>query len=413
MEKKYTDLLNYLQEIPGEDKRDEATATVLQAARDSITLKKLKKLIPDYERKLRSEEKEERSYLKFTQKELSQMPNDFQQIFIIDNHIVRYRLHRGMYHARYRRDGYNIEVASSNFEVMKKKFITALIEQTASKPTKAPLLKEYSLSWLNEKKSTVKDSTYKSYETLIKGEILPNLGELHIDKITRKEVQDYLFRLVSENKNRTAEKVKQTLNAIFDVAAEDYNFKSPMSKIKLPHYETKKGTPLSKEEEKRLVDFCINNRHLYGVSSLLILTYTGLRVGELKSMTIEEKNGYRYFECTTEKTRLGYGEKRRRIPISPMMEKILPYVNLNNAVNAAKKTISDTLKRIFPERHVHELRYTFISRCKEAGCNLELVMAWDGHEFDADVKSSKVDRGYTRYADEYYFGEIKKVNYEL
>lgn len=67
-------------------------------------------------------------------------------------------------------------------------------------------------------------------------------------------------------------------------------------------------------------------------------------------MTVEEKNGYRYFECTTEKTRLWYGEKRRRIPISPMMEKVLPYIELDNAVNAAKKTISDALKRIFPAR---------------------------------------------------------------
>lgn len=413
MEKKYTDLLNYIQEIPNEDKRDEATATVLQAARDSITLKKLKKLIPDYERKLKSEEKEERSYVKFTLKEISQMPSEVQKIFIIDNHIVRYRLYRGMYHARYRRDGYNIEVASSDFDLMKKKFLAALIEQTANKPTKAPLMKDYAISWLNEKKPTIKASTFKSYETLMNGEIIPNLGELHIDKITRKDVQNYLFRLVAENKNRTAEKVKQMLNAIFDVAVEDYNFKSPMSKIKLPHYETKKGTPLSKDEEKRLVDFCTQNGHLYGVSSLLVLLYTGLRVGELPSLTLEEKNGYRYFECTTAKTRLGYGEKRRRIPISPMMEKVLPYVNFDSAINAAKKTISDTLKRIFPDRHIHELRYTFISRRKETGCNQELVMLWDGHEFDGDVKTSKVDRGYTKYADEYYFGEIKKVKYEL
>ena len=42
-----------------------------------------------------------------------------------------------------------------------------------------------------------------------------------------------------------------------------------------------------------------------------------------------------------------------------------------------------------------------------------VVMLWDGHEFDKDVKSSKVDRGYTRYSDEIYFGDIEKVNYEL
>lgn len=83
---------------------------------------------------------------------------------------------------------------------------------------------------------------------LIKGNIILNWVKLHIDKITRKNMQDYLFHLVSENKNRTAEKVKQMLNDIIDVAAEDYNIKSPMSKNKLTHYETQKGTKLSKEE---------------------------------------------------------------------------------------------------------------------------------------------------------------------
>lgn len=55
----------------------------------------------------------------------------------------------------------------------------------------------------------------------------------------------------------------------------------------------------------------------------------------------------------------------------------------------------------------------FCTQYKECGCNLELVMLWDGHEFDKDVRTSKVDRGYTRYSDEIYFGDIEKVNYQL
>jgi len=44
---------------------------------------------------------------------------------------------------------------------------------------------------------------------------------------------------------------------------------------------------------------------------------------------------------------------------------------------------------------------------------LELVMLWDGHKFDKDVKTSAVDRGYTTYSNDYYFKEIEKVDYEL
>ena len=74
-------------------------------------------------------------------------------------------------------------------------------------------------------------------------------------------------------------------------------------------------------------------------------------------------------------------------------------------------SISSTIKRLFPNHHPHELRYTFITRCKEAGVNPELVMLWDGHSFDKDVKTSVVDRGYTDYSEEYVLAEAEKVNY--
>ena len=68
---------------------------------------------------------------------------------------------------------------------------------------------------------------------------------------------------------------------------------------------------------------------------------------------------------------------------------------------------------MFPERHVHEFRYTFITRAKECGVNPEVVMLWAGHESDSDVKTSKVDRGYTTYSEEYLLDEVHKIEYDL
>ncbi|MGN0807042.1 MAG: hypothetical protein ACI4MN_01160 [Candidatus Coproplasma sp.] len=152
---------------------------------------------------------------------------------------------------------------------------------------------------------------------------------------------------------------------------------------------------------------------LYGSSSLLLLLYTGMRVGELANVNVVTKDGYTYIECVTEKTRHGYAEVKRRIPISPMLKKVWQHIDFEKIARVSPRCAQDAIKYIFPDRHVHELRYTFISRCKEYGCNLELVMLWDGHEFDKDVKTSKVDRGYTSYSDEFYFKEIEKVDYEL
>ena len=355
----------------------------------------------------------EKGSINFTTKEINEMPETVKKLLILNNHVIHYRYHRGMYQVRFRRDGYKIEVASKDFDVMKRKFLAALTEQTAHKPSKTPLMKDYLKQWLAEKKPTLKEGTYRGYENLIKLELLPTFGDKHLDRITRKDIQDYLFRIVEQGKNRTAQKLKQLLNAVFSLAVEDYDFKNPMTKIKLPHYEVKKGTPLSKDEERKMLLFCRENPQLQGIHSLLVLLYTGMRVGELSSMQIEENNGYTYISCETGKTRQGYAPVRRRIPISPMFRKVWNEIDFEKAKKTGKKTLDDTIKRIFPTRHLHELRYTFISRCKEAGCNLELVMLWDGHEFDKDVRSSKVDRGCTQYSDEVYFGDIEKVNYSL
>ena len=77
------------------------------------------------------------------------------------------------------------------------------------------------------------------------------------------------------------------------------------------------------------------------------------------------------------------------------------YLDFGKAKDAKQRTIASTLKRLFPNHHPHELRYTFITRCKECGVNPEVVMLWDGHSFDKDVKTTEVDLGYTNYSEEY------------
>lgn len=210
-------------------------------------------------------------------------------------------------------------------------------------------------------------------------------------------------------KFRTAEKLKVLLKAIFDVTVADYNFKSPLDKVVVPKYEVKKGTALTKAEEKLFVNYCIQRKNISAASGILLLSYTGMRVGELKTATLHGN----YIECETGKIRKGYSKEFRKIPISLMLRKVIQYIDFDNGIKASRDWIKTFLKDILPKHHTHELRYTFITRAKESGCNLELVMLWDGHKFDEHVKSSAVDRGYTTYSNEYYFKEIEKIDYEF
>ena len=96
-----------------------------------------------------------------------------------------------------------------------------------------------------------------------------------------------------------------------------------------------------------------------------------------------------------------------------MFKKGQDLVDFEKAKNGNVYTLRSAFKRLFPEHHPHELRYTFITRCKECGISGEVAMLWDGHSEDKDVKTSAVDRGYTDYSKEYILSEAEKVNYDL
>lgn len=65
----------------------------------------------------------ENGAIKFTQKEISTMPDDIKKLFVYNNNVIHYRYYRGMYQVRFHRNGYKIEVASKDFDVMKKQVL--------------------------------------------------------------------------------------------------------------------------------------------------------------------------------------------------------------------------------------------------------------------------------------------------
>lgn len=262
--------------------------------------------------------------------------------------------------------------------------------------------------WLKLKERTTKPSTYKEYLRSYNVNLKPTFGHYKLTEITRAMVQEYLFTFVDSGRHRTAEKLKLQLTCIFDMAAEDYKIDSPMKKIVLPYRETKRGVAFTKAEERRLVDFCLQNPDHAASSALLVLLYFGLRQSELKSLKIIDG---KWLQCETSKERLGRNVVLRKIPFTPVLKRVLAYVDFGVAKHTNPRTIATTLKRLFPTHHPHELRYTFITRCKEAGVNQEVVMLWDGHSFDRDVKTSAVDRGYTTYSEEYILSGAEKVDY--
>ncbi len=405
---------------------DENIQFVLDLADNSVQTETLKELISKTKKKSPTKGKickiQEGGIWNLSKKEIQKMPLHYQNIFACEDKIITYRFHNGVYEARYRREGFNIEVSSKQLETMKRKFIQALHDYAnglKSCPKKAPSKRrsahaitfaEYGEEWLKIKEQTTKPSTFKEYSRLFEHDLRPAFGMFRLDEITRAMLQNYLFSFINKGKHRTAKKLKLQLSCIFDMASEDFSLPSPVKKIVLPYHESKKGSAFTKTEERQLVEYCISNPDGATTSALLVLLYFGLRQSELASLRIIDG---KYLECETSKERMGRNIVLRRIPFTPIAKRVIPYIDWDKARETNTNSISSTIKRLFPNHHPHELRYTFITRCKECGVNPELVMLWDGHSFDKDVKTSAVDRGYTDYSEEYILAEAEKVNYKF
>ena len=355
---------------------------------------------------------------KLTKQEIKTMPESIRKIFIANNYIVNYRItSNGYFEARIRRKGMYIEASGRDFETMRKRFMDRLaafyehppIQQIEEPPTPVPTAKTmlfgtYGREWLKIKEQTTKPSTFKEYERSFRVDLEPTFGNKPLADITRNDLQNYLFGIVGENKHRKAEKLALMLNCIFDMAAEDYDIPSPMKKVVLPAYQSKCGQALTKDEEIRLINYCKTHRDVEDTHALLVLLFFGLRKSELKTIKVIDNQ---WLQCETSKERLGQNVVLRKIPFTPQVKKILPYIDFEKAKYTNLNTISTRMKRLFPNHHPHELRHTFISRCKECGVQSEVVSIWAGHSLSGTITSTV----YTHYSEEFQLQEARKVIY--
>lgn len=354
---------------------------------------------------------------KLTKQEIKTMPESIRKIFIANNYIVNYRItSNGYFEARIRRKGMYIEASGRDFETMRKRFMDRLTTfytqptvtaepAISSTPTaKTMLFGNYGREWLKIKEQTTKPSTFKEYERSFRVDLEPTFGSKPLADITRTDLQNYLFGIVGENKHRKAEKLALMLNCIFDMAAEDFSIPSPMKKVVLPGYQVRRGQALTADEEERLVKYCKTHKEVEGTDALLVLLFFGLRKSELASIEIIDG---KWLQCETSKERLGQNVVLRKIPFTPQVKKVLPYIDFEKAKNTNLNTISTRMKRLLPERHPHELRHTFISRCKECGVASEVVSIWAGHSLSGTITSTV----YTHYSDKFQLKEAEKVVY--
>lgn len=347
------------------------------------------------------------------------MPKNLREKFENQKNIT-YRKETGVYEVRKQIDGVSYFGSSKNRDEAVRRFIQDIRnggKPAKGKPAPAPIdvpeevqkilppFNAVATQWLELRKPIIKAVTYEHYESLFRANIFPAFGERRIDELKQSDCQELINIYLGLRKYRTADKIYQALKAIFEFAiGEELIEKSPMRFIRPPQYEEQGGVALTLDEERELLKLISESKCDEEIKhSLIFLLYTGIRRSELASAVIED--GFVSVVCA--KNRKNYNEKRRLIPITPMLAVWMHVFDIEKLRSVRPDALTQAMKRLMPEHHLHELRHTFITRCQECGVPREVVSVWAGHAADS-TQTSKV---YTHFSREFMIKEAQKVDY--
>ena len=340
------------------------------------------------------------------------MPNELQDKITIKLTFPVRQKPNGVYEVRYRAHGFNVWASSKDFDELKPKFILALINSVSKKPPAPAVLNAGKFDataerWLELKRPTIKPITYEYYVQLFGANINPVLSGRELADIKQSDVQKLVNNYVEQEKYRTALKIFQTLQAVFEFAVgEELLERSPMRLLKAPKYEEKNGVSLTLEEERELLRRLDESKCAPEIrAALIFILYTGIRRSELASAKIVDG----CIEVINSKTRKGFKEKPRIIPVTPMLAEWMHAFDLDKMRKLRPDALTQAFKRLMPEHHLHELRHTFTTRCRECGVPREIVSVWVGHAPD-NTQTSNV---YTHFSREFMKNEAQKVRYSL
>lgn len=258
----------------------------------------------------------------------------------------------------------------------------------------------------NYRKPALCEKAYENLLRVVKLHVTPYFGDCDLSKIKAQELQEFFVKFLQAGKGRTAETLKCYLNGLFDTALRLGKIKqNPMLSVKIPKHYRKHGVALTLTEETELLKKIEGS---YFETSIKALLYSGMRVSELhllKSADIDFENNTLAVTTTKQKDRANV--VKRILPIFPKLLPVLKAANEKSPLTVDSKRVSFVFKKLMPEHHLHELRHTFTTRCRECGIDNELTSLWTGHTFPGNTTAIV----YTHFSIDYQQKQALKLDY--
>ncbi|WP_265511676.1 site-specific tyrosine recombinase/integron integrase [Mycoplasma mycoides] len=259
------------------------------------------------------------------------------------------------------------------------------------------------------------ENTLKYYVSTITAML--NFLDKNVNEIDTNDLRNYLanFQNVKKSSKVTIDNIRRILSSFFSwLEDENYIIKSPVRRIKKVKTPTTIKETYTDEELEIMRDSTTNIRDLAIID---ILSSTGMRIGELVKLNIEDINFYER-ECVV----LGKGNKERIVYFDARTKIHLKnYINTridkNNALFVSKKYpfnrmsingIENRLKKIgdnlgIKKVHPHKFRRTLATVAIDKGMPIEQVQRLLGHEkIDTTLKYAMVKQNNVKVSHKKY-----------
>ena len=261
------------------------------------------------------------------------------------------------------------------------------------------------------------EKTLHYYESTI--QIVLNTIQKHVKHITTDDLRKYLtdYQNVHKSSRVTIDNIRRILSSFFSwLEDEDYIVKSPVRRIHKVKSATTIKETYSDESLELMRDNCNSLRDLALID---ILASTGMRVGELVLLNIDDIN-FNERECVVfgkgDKERIVYFDARTKIHLQNYIDsrsdenKALfvsmrkPYNRLTiGAIETIVRNIGKQLE--IPKAHPHKCRRTLATKAIDKGMPIEQLQKLLGHQkIDTTLQYAMVKQSNVKIAHKRYIG---------
>lgn len=190
----------------------------------------------------------------------------------------------------------------------------------------------YIISWLNDKKLYVKESTYANYSFIVYNYIIPEIGYYNLKQLNNSLLQHLVVKLYEKNLSiKTIKDIIMVIKSSLRKAFDDNKVKRVSLKLNYPKEKNiKKVNVLSQIEQHILMEYVLNNNDAKNLE-ILITMYCGLRIREIcalkwKDIDMDNKTLQRIFLRNEKRS------ESKVIITTPKSKKSCRDIPINNAL---------------------------------------------------------------------------------